>query len=176
MIEGLRATQRKLDLTKWEPFKYPIIGISNGTWQMLGFILSMAREHKHFNLLRVASGFQIDTALKTIFDIPLSYDIVEGLYFWNRIPASFELQSNECPGPSLKPERKYSFIGMHLKAPYSRSRIMFEANTGVYEFAVIAWVCTSEKMYRELKGLESITSTCHVESEYRGGISRWKTQ
>ena len=152
------ASHRELDLSKWEPFKYPILAISNEIWPALGGIIDMSQMRRHFNLLRVASGFQIDTSKSSTFTIPLSYDIVEAIYFWNTIPKTIELQSNGCPGPVLKPERKYSFIGMALKAPYSRSQIVFEENTGVYDFAVIAWVCTSERMYRDMKKFETTTN------------------
>lgn len=180
MMVAMTLNRKELDLSKWEPFKYPIVSVSETMWQTLGFVLQTVSMKTPFNFLRVAIGLEIDTSVKWSLRLPKSCEMLEGLYFWDRIPKSIELQSNECPGPIIHPDRKYTFLGMSIKAGYSFSSIVLQPNSGVYKFAVIGWVCECNSMLRDIEETPNITSRFNspmgnesIVAEYAGKMSRW---
>lgn len=179
-------TARSLDLSKWEPFKYPILSISTPMWRMLGQVMDEAiheqSQKKHFNFLRLANAYELDTSVRQMVKIlPHNggYDMLEAIYFPKGWPDQFELLSNENPNAIIRPTRKYNFIGLPIRSGYSFASIGFPANIGKIEFAIIGWIGSEEKLCDAIRENKITTKFNEPESgqeitcQYQNEMCRW---
>lgn len=160
----------KLDFTKWEPFKYPIISIgSRGLMRISDMLFSIYDSPRAFRIM-YHKTLKAENGDKSIcYKIPRDFNFVEAVYFPVET-CDFELMSNSS-GIRIHPERKYNFTYMIHQGRMTELSLEFSAEE--VHFALIAWVFMESNICRNLhEGCIISTVDEKVKTECREYITR----
>ena len=167
MLASVRSDNKRVDLTHFELFRYPIISISRENWQMMALIAGVTTQ----NMMRFAVGFEANSE---VFKLSGAPDFIEGLYFWDGPPKSIEILINDNPQKVTIPcDRKYVFLGMHMNSPYYQVSFRLPEGSKGIKFGLIFWITPEEQIIRYVQSEGVKVQWGNLQYEWKDGGFKW---
>lgn len=152
MLAGMISNRKKVDLSAWEPFKYPIVSMSKNVLPLLYPIAS----HSNANFVRVSVPCTLAPTVDS-FMLSRYFCVVEALHFEDEtyLPENVTIEINGNPQIKILCDRKYVFLGFqYIQSPWCTTSILFPKREKSINFSLIAWISPSDLLREQDQDVE----------------------
>lgn len=172
-------SDKEVDFTKFRPFEYPLVSVLD---YLLPYISYFMRDNPEFknNMFRTITRYSVD--LEVLQEIPLNrhkWEMVEAIFFPDKLPDTLTILSNGGDKYTCKPNRKYNFLGLYPKSKFSDTTFKVTTEAKTIDFCVIGWHFINKELVRMMDKIETYISDYKtsdgksIRMLQRGGITIW---